>query len=288
MISVNSAPDEPGYALEPEPPEPQTAGPARAEAVADADVFCRRCGYTLTGLDARGRCPECGTPVEASLLGDLLHYSDPSYVAMLHRGATVILVAIVLYVLIAVGALVAMATLGSMGRQGAGDFIEIMLEFLITGVSMVNLYGWWLLSAPDPALADRDKTASARRVVRVAVVVRALLAAMSAAMAATSAGAVLKPILSAVSPLEIGAWVILFVASMMYLRKLAPRLPNREVGGQARTLIWLGPVLWIFGCGIGALVALALYWNLLSSVRGDLGRIRREVSEGNWRAHGMA
>ncbi len=274
---MSSAPDEPGYALEPEPPEPLTAEPAPDQAITDADVFCRRCGYPLTGLDAHGRCPECGTPVERSLAGDLLRYSDPSYIALLHRGVTVILAALVMYVLIAVGAMVAVATLGSMGRPGAADFVEIMLEVLITGVSLVNLCGWWLLSAPDPALVGRDNTASARRVVRVAVVVRAGLAAMGAGVQATWTAAVVTPIVSAVSPLEIGAWVVMFVASMIYLRKLATRLPNRQVDGQARTLMWLGPVLLIVGCGFGALVALVLYWNLLSLVRWDLVRIRGEV-----------
>lgn len=34
----------------------------------DPDHKCTKCGYDLTGLDVKGVCPECGLPIEESLL----------------------------------------------------------------------------------------------------------------------------------------------------------------------------------------------------------------------------
>jgi hypothetical protein len=46
----------------------------------DADIPCRKCGYNLRGLAVDGRCPECATPVGVSINGELLRYSDPTFV----------------------------------------------------------------------------------------------------------------------------------------------------------------------------------------------------------------
>ena len=41
------------------------------------DRTCIKCAYNLRGLDPAGRCPECGTAVGRSILGDFLRYCDP-------------------------------------------------------------------------------------------------------------------------------------------------------------------------------------------------------------------
>jgi hypothetical protein len=69
-----------------------------------------------------------------------------------------------------------------------------------------------------------------------------------------------------------------FFASMIYLRWLAPRLPDDRVFKRAKMLMWLGPLLMTVGAFIliGPLVALVLYYNLLNWVRLDLKRILGE------------
>src|SRR5687768_14962896 len=68
------------------------------------DVACRKCGYNLRGLDANGRCPECGTAVGYSLHGDLLRFCDPNWVDTLHRGTRMFIWGVVLVVLGAIAA----------------------------------------------------------------------------------------------------------------------------------------------------------------------------------------
>ena len=69
-----------------------------AKRVVIADAPCRKCGYNVRGLSIDGRCPECGSPVGLSVMGDLLRFSDPSWVRTLRRGVTLILTGIVVYI----------------------------------------------------------------------------------------------------------------------------------------------------------------------------------------------
>jgi hypothetical protein len=34
---------------------------------AESDLLCEKCGYTLNGLSQQSNCPECGSPIEASV-----------------------------------------------------------------------------------------------------------------------------------------------------------------------------------------------------------------------------
>ena len=45
-----------------------------AHATVSASLHCRHCGYDLRGLDASGRCPECGFDVWSSVV----HTVDPT------------------------------------------------------------------------------------------------------------------------------------------------------------------------------------------------------------------
>ncbi len=278
MCGPRVPPEGDGYSLEPlaadppgskEPP-PQDAG---------ADAICLKCGYSLRGLDLGGRCPECGTPVERSMRGNLLRHSDEGYLASLHYGILVILCAVAAQVVVVVGALVAVVALGlsPFGSTIALDPVELGIFYADAAVSLVLLYGWWIFSSPDPAFVGVDRGVTARRAVRVAVVLRAALTAFTAA---NGTSFYLNPtgsisVAGMAAPfVEIAVWAFMFFVSMLYVQRLAPRLPDEHVARRARTLMWAGPVLYVFGCGIGTLIALVLYWNMLNWVRLDIKRIR--------------
>jgi len=153
------------------------------------------------------------------------------------------------------------------------------------GVSLMSLVGWWWLSSPDPAYSGSNDGSTARKVVRATVIINAAgtflpLIFGKANPAVFAQGGLAAPgaaLSAAASIASTIAWVVWFFAAMRYLQWLAPRLPNVRVLERAKLMMWLGPVLYTVGmlfCGIGPLVALVLYYNLLDWVRNDLKAIR--------------
>ena len=60
----------------------------QAGSVIEVDTECIHCGYNLRGLTNEGRCPECGSPVDDSLRGNLLRHADPDWLDRLRFGAS--------------------------------------------------------------------------------------------------------------------------------------------------------------------------------------------------------
>jgi hypothetical protein len=258
------------YGVEPAPQQPSPDVP---RGPLERDVICVQCSYNLRGLKPESRCPECGTIVLRSLQGNLLKFSSAEYLAKLHLGVFIILAAIVAQFLL-LFAMIALGFLGMTNAQLMGA-VEITSMLAGVGVGIAQLLGWWLFSEEDPGVVGTDKGSTARTVVRASVIVLAGLTLLGAVVTLTmplgTAGQF------AVMILQLGAQAVMFFASMLYLRWLAPRLPNPRVHKRAGLLMWLGPLLMTVGmlaCGVGPLIALVLYWNMLDWVRRDIKAIR--------------
>src|ERR1041385_4800198 len=78
----------------------------------EKDLACRKCGYNLRGLMTDGRCPECGTAVGLSVMGDLLRFSDPNWVDTLGRGVKLIIAGVAVLILGGVLSVAAAMVLG--------------------------------------------------------------------------------------------------------------------------------------------------------------------------------
>lgn len=252
--------------------------------VISEDRPCLSCGFNLVGLSVSGVCPECGQPVLRSLQGNLLRYSNPEYLAGLHRGVFLVQAAIIVQVLMAIGTLVIAFT-------GGAPLVNSLVQ-PFQGVSLLasicSVVGWWLLSSPDPAYSGSNDGTRARQVVRITVAVNAAAAVLPLVLGGANAGMVFRggannaaAMLSQVVGIaSLIAWVVWFFAAMRYLQWLAPRIPSEKILKRARLMMWLGPVLYTVGapfCGLGPLVALILYYNLLEWVRLDLRAVREEI-----------
>lgn len=262
---------------------------------------CITCSYNLMGLPVSGPCPECGTPVAHSLRDNLLINSSPDYLARIHKGVflvqTAIIVAIVLFLLSIFGGIGAMFLMSRAATPGPGAATvtnwSLVLAYFGGAISLVTsvigLYGWWLFSDADPRSDSGDRGEKPRRIVRATLAIEFALLVLSQSSGIASQTALAGagvPVLSlqvATIVFTIGYYIALAVryfASMLYVRWLAPRIPNPKAHTHAKRMLWLGPVLCTVGalaCYIGPLVALVMYYNLLDWVRIDLKRIRKTL-----------
>lgn len=125
--------------------------------VAD-DRTCVGCAYNLRGLLVTGNCPECGSPVEQSLHGNELWYSNPQWLKYLRWGMTLMIALTVANVL----------------WHSAIYFLEIgfhdALGYYLAGIislSSIAIIMVWLLTAREPRTLGSAQRVSLRMTIRV-------------------------------------------------------------------------------------------------------------------------
>jgi hypothetical protein len=194
--------------------------------ILDRDQPCLRCAYSLRGLPTASDCPECGAPIALSLRSDMLAHSDPAYVRRLERGAALsfwapVAAACVTALLIAISAAWPDVTAG----------IEGVVDVLLTGPFFL---GWWLLTAPDPARNASHDGERPRRAVR------AFTLALPVLLIFAVGAEMIRPetlrLHVVLGGLQSFLLYALVIAAMLYLRRLAPRIPQQVVFRRARTL----------------------------------------------------
>ena len=255
-------------------------------------LFCRRCGYDLSGLSATGVCPECAMSVRRSLMGDPLSSSDPAYVAALARGALIAEWTVILYVLLRVSRVYVASTL-------AGAALGDALGLVMVGLNVASLAGWWMLTTRDPALGVLDPGGRARRVLRVALVLMIVFTALEETLGRTatqvgSGGILVLAMLTLAAPV---VWLVKIYASFSYLTTLDARLPGgalaHRVASARTTLNWSLGILVVsvvlsyvapcvallpfIGLLICALVFLMRYVTMLETARSALKAARAEA-----------
>ena len=77
-------------------------------------------------------------------------------------------------------------------------------------------------------------------------------------------------------PPSSAAGLVQFFASMMYVRWLGPRIPDRSITEKAAEYMWLLPLIYVLGACIviGPFVAVIMYYVLLNKVRVKVSEIR--------------
>jgi len=277
------------------PPVVPTDSPPPVDLATD-DVPCRNCGFNLRGLSEDGRCPECGAPIWNSVQEDLLVYSSKSYLTSLYRGVCCILIAallnialVIVSIVVGIAITVSIARGGNTGGGGAmftttgtQSHFNAIIQTMSLPIALLSLYGWWLLSAPDPGQRIGDKGQTPRQVVRIAVTILASTNVFSTTLQfVILANPSLGLIAGGMGIISAIAGIVLFFAAMLYLQWLGPRIPSETITNRARLYMWLLPVIFVIGnCLIvGPLVAWIMYLLLLNQVRVALKRIRHEKDQ---------
>jgi hypothetical protein len=173
-------------------------------------IRCVKCGYNLRTLSPDGACPECGEAVARSLDGSALRFAPLPWLARVHRGARLMLLALLGYL---VGFLSAMAAIASaLGGVRAEMFL------LITGLAgavgfFSTLIGCMMLSS-DPCIRSGDRHRAARGRLRRAVLVSLLTTPL---LIGLLAGAKAQLVIIATAPLLPIAVLLPWLASCAYL-----------------------------------------------------------------------
>ena len=79
-------------------------------------------------------------------------------------------------------------------------------------------------------------------------------------------------------------WVIQFFASLNYMAWLARRLPDEKMRAEALQYRWVLPLIFVLGSicfGLGALVALVMYYNLINKIRVTVRKTRMSLGHGD-------
>lgn len=251
----------------PAPPDP-------ARAISDHRA-CITCGYDLIGLPVGGVCPECGTLAADSLRGILLQFASPDYLRSVRLGLSLVLSGILIWVVVIV-----VSVLGQIYFKGGREFGLIMQAASLADQVLI-LVGYLRLTVLDPQFTGTESPTSARAILRIAVLIQIGLSLLTTALL-LAAGSAPSPgvaaIFMALSAAGLAASAVQFFAMMRYARWLARRVPDDRIIRRTQVYMWLLPLLTTVGClaiGLGPLVALILYWNLLDRLRKHLKSIER-------------
>jgi hypothetical protein len=215
-----------------------------------ADLPCRKCSYNVRSLTVTARCPECGAPVGVAVHGDLLRYSDPTWLQNLSTGAGLAFWGILLN---AVGGFVA-----GIVAQVAGAWTGPLMGI---AAGLLYLYGAWQLTQPDPSGLGENRYGRARQIIRVALVVGVLSQFLQFVVATTAPP---RELFIAIGVVATGAGLVGVVghfAMLRYLDRLAQRIPDPALAKSARTLFWAYGSTMAAAIVLGGAVAIALALN---------------------------
>lgn len=197
------------------------------------DIPCRRCGYNLRGLAPAGTCPECGTPVGRSLIGDLLRYCDPQWVTHVSAGTGALFFAVIAGLAsgcIASAAFRAGSAIGGLAAIGAG-LVPSAMKLL---VSVLVVLGTWQYAAPELSRPQTERDPRSRPLARALAVLAFVLVILVVSI---------SQVLPSPAQIALG-WaqsivaICGYVALMFYARTLALRLPDVALARTTRTVMW--------------------------------------------------
>lgn len=212
--------------------------------VISEDTPCRRCGYNLRGLTATGLCPECGTPIALSLVGNLLRQADPEWLERLRLGASLKLWNIALSILVDVAA-------GAIVAAGLPQ-----PQFKIIGIAggALGLWATFLITSQEPRIALQEDPITLRKAIRVCAAAAFVGSVLSNANTPGNWAVAVQVVVALLS------LVGMFVAwgELLYFRRFAHRIPDPKLAKSTTLLMWVGPITGGLAIVLGLVVALTV------------------------------
>lgn len=236
----------PGMAL----PNPGKTPPAGLTASDGSDIeqsmkeprqhlLCVGCGYDLHLLERKGLCPECATPVERSMRGDVLRFASPSFTRPLATGARILFWSYVFWPFQQVLSLVLVIPLVAFGA--AANFNAPLTQTVALAFVALTSLGWWRVSLPDIASGPESAFSQSSRMTRAAAGLFALTSLTACALAympllASTPISLFQRGNPSAMTLADGAKALtrlahggLMLVGLAHLRRIARRIPNARL-----------------------------------------------------------
>lgn len=203
---------------------PASVVPLDAAGRINVDLPCKRCGYNLRTMMPDGRCPECATAVGQALHGDYLKFADPAWVQKLASGINWIIA----------GTIIAAVAGGLIGVWFARSGTQpSLISLFVTPLGFIALFGYWRVTSPDPSGFGEKGNVSARILTRYGVVFTHIANPLIMLAVASLPQAALL-----FSPLSSVLGIVVTIATYLYARQLALRIPDTALAKGFRITMW--------------------------------------------------
>jgi len=194
------------------------------------NVVCRACGYNLRGTDPQSVCPECGTAIGWSLVGDRLRFADPIWVRRLSTGAGCLIAALLLNL-----------TLGCISRGMVSGVVghgtSLFTTFLDMLPSAIGAVGYWLVTTPEP-VEKFNGPVQVRITARWCCVLPPVINLMLVPMATQDSWLSMITVIGIFVMLGGLIGLVGQFTLLVYARRIALRVPDESLASQTRIVMW--------------------------------------------------
>lgn len=228
------------------------------------DQPCVSCGYNLRGQLAQSQCTECGASIATSLKSTKLSFASPAWLGTLRSGMNWLVIGTLCTIGLMLGSfaisIFTQFTAGGIAPASDLDPFGLTLLYQITGIAMslMIIYATWLLTVPEPDSTLRAKWRTTTR--------WTIIPAYAIGIVLTPFNAILDPLdvannaslIITVVCIYLGTMLMMsvgFPASLLYLRNLARRIPDKGLSKQTSIVFW-GQIIAGGVMILGALVGL--------------------------------
>jgi len=228
--------------------------PSAVAGVIAEDTPCRRCGYNLRGLAATGLCPECGTAIGLSLVGNLLKQADPDWLDRLRLGTALKLWNIALGIVVVVAA----------GAIMAAGLPQPLVTIVALAGSAFGLWATFLITSQEPRIMLQEDPITLRKALR-ACAAAAFVGGVISNVNVTGSWAVVVKVVGAILGL---AGMFVAWGELLYFRRFAHRIPDPKLAKSTTLLMWVGPMTGGLMIVLGLAMVLTVGVSLRAGTRG--------------------